>query len=38
MNKKAAWTDKNLKAAMLAVEKGKGKRESARNFGNLLEN
>lgn len=36
MNKKATWTENDLKAAMLAVEKGKGKRESAGNFGELI--
>ncbi|KAL4092450.1 hypothetical protein QTP88_026951 [Uroleucon formosanum] len=33
MNKKATWTQKDLKEAMLAIDRGKGKRESARNFG-----
>jgi len=29
-------TKKDLKEAMLAIDRGKGKRESARNFGELI--
>lgn len=33
MSKKATWTEKDLKAALHAVNSGKGKRASARNDG-----
>lgn len=36
MSKKATWSELDLKAAMKAVKNGKGKRASARNFGEFI--